>query len=480
MRSSPLLVVFAALGAFLLPAPGARAAERFWNVGSGNWASFGNWNPQAVPGPSDHAIVSNGGLSRINTSAIGAVTAASAWNGGTIQIVNQGSLLVGTDLVLGRSSTHGTLNVLSTSSISFFSGGMTVVGSMRLGVLSGVGNVNQNAGTIIVGSDVILGDTRDSSSMFNPAGIYTLSENGYLRTTNLRVGANNSASGNFSLSGFAHLRVLENVDVGSSSGRGTFVQTGGRLEAPGSMFISAPAGGAGSSYTLSGGTFDSRLTWVSSRSTFTYTGGTVVPRFLHLSSDGRIVIAPGGGRVLPAVSVTFHDTTGALDVNDNTLELANVTTLAPLRDLLARGYNGGSWTGKGITSSAAAAVAAGGSPRRTALGYTFDPSTITIKYARAGDADLDGNVNLADFNRLASGFGSTNGFWFTGDFNYDGLVNLTDFNQLAANFGVSAAGPGVTPEDWAALASAVPEPGIAVPCLLAALAATQARRTRRG
>jgi len=192
------------------------------------------------------------------------------------------------------------------------------------------------------------------------------------------------------------------------------------------------------------------------------------------------VIAPGGGRVLPAVSVTFHDTTGALDVNDNTLELANVTTLAPLRDLLARGYNGGSWTGKGITSSAAAAVAAGGSPRRTALGYTFDPSTITIKYARAGDADLDGNVNLADFNRLASGFGSTNGFWFTGDFNYDGLVNLTDFNQLAANFGVSAAGPGVTPEDWAALASAVPEPGIAVPCLLAALAATQARRTRRG
>jgi hypothetical protein len=35
---------------------------------------------------------------------------------------------------------------------------------------------------------------------------------------------------------------------------------------------------------------------------------------------------------------------------------------------------------------------------------------------------------------------------------------LTDFNILAANFGMSTGGPMVTPSDWAALASAVPEP----------------------
>ena len=44
------------------------------------------------------------------------------------------------------------------------------------------------------------------------------------------------------------------------------------------------------------------------------------------------------------------------------------------------------------------------------------------------------------------------------DFNYDGVVNLSDFNRLAANFGLSAAGPEVTAQDWARLASAVPEP----------------------
>ena len=39
-----------------------------------------------------------------------------------------------------------------------------------------------------------------------------------------------------------------------------------------------------------------------------------------------------------------------------------------------------------------------------------------------------------------------------------GTVNLNDFNLMAANFGLSAAGPSVTPQDWSALAAAVPEP----------------------
>jgi hypothetical protein len=71
-------------------------------------------------------------------------------------------------------------------------------------------------------------------------------------------------------------------------------------------------------------------------------------------------------------------------------------------------------------------------------------------------------VNLQDFNRLASNFGSTSGVWTQGDFNYDGNVNLQDFNRLASNFGLSAAGPTVTPEDWTRLGAAVPEPAVAV------------------
>jgi hypothetical protein len=75
-----------------------------------------------------------------------------------------------------------------------------------------------------------------------------------------------------------------------------------------------------------------------------------------------------------------------------------------------------------------------------------------------GDANLDGAVNLDDFNALAANFGQGDRTWQQGDFTYDGVVNLDDFNALAANFGLSAGANGPTAGDWSALALAVPEP----------------------
>jgi hypothetical protein len=88
-------------------------------------------------------------------------------------------------------------------------------------------------------------------------------------------------------------------------------------------------------------------------------------------------------------------------------------------------------------------------------------------------------VNLNDFNRLASSFGTTGKVWSQGDFNYDGTVNLNDFNLLAGNFGLAATGPdGPTPQDWNALAAAVPEP-TAAGLLFAAIAMPALSRRRR-
>jgi hypothetical protein len=97
-----------------------------------------------------------------------------------------------------------------------------------------------------------------------------------------------------------------------------------------------------------------------------------------------------------------------------------------------------------------------------------------VRLARYGDATLDENVNLQDFNRLALHFGGTGKLWYEADFNYDGVVNLSDFNLLAANFGLLASHPeGPSPQDWANLAAAVPEPalvgGLAPPLVLLSL-----------
>ena len=65
-----------------------------------------------------------------------------------------------------------------------------------------------------------------------------------------------------------------------------------------------------------------------------------------------------------------------------------------------------------------------------------------------GDADLDRNVDFADFLRLSESFGMPGG-WAEGDFDGNSLVEFADFTSLSANYGAEVA---------AATVAAVPEP----------------------
>jgi hypothetical protein len=67
---------------------------------------------------------------------------------------------------------------------------------------------------------------------------------------------------------------------------------------------------------------------------------------------------------------------------------------------------------------------------------------VLVRHTIYGDTNLDRNVNLTDFNKLAANFGSAGG-WSQGNLNYDATVNLGDFNLLAGNFGTSLS-PAIT------------------------------------
>ena len=54
--------------------------------------------------------------------------------------------------------------------------------------------------------------------------------------------------------------------------------------------------------------------------------------------------------------------------------------------------------------------------------------------ATDGDANLDGEVDFADFLILSANFG-TGTTWFEGDFNRDGMVSFADFLLLSTNYG---------------------------------------------
>ena len=166
---------------------------------------------------------------------------------------------------------------------------------------------------------------------------------------------------------------------------------------------------------------------------------------------------PGGASPSVTNSLSVAPT-AALDMTDHRLviDYDGPSPLAELRSLIVSGYANGSWTGDGIRSSTAAAVAGTGLgfAEAAALGITtfhgepLDETAVVIAHARYGDANLDGTVNLGDFNRLAANFGSTGATWFDGDFNYDAQVNLADFNMLAANFGLAAPGPHQQQRRW--------------------------------
>ena len=179
-----------------------------------------------------------------------------------------------------------------------------------------------------------------------------------------------------------------------------------------------------------------------------------------------------------------------LDITDNALVIdyasGGPSPLASVRALVTSGFAGGSWNGNGIVSgNATSNTHAVGYAEASALASvppvfgTVDATAVLVRLTRFGDANLDGQVNLQDFNRLASSFGVTGtGLWSQGDFNYDGNVNLQDFNRLASNFGQSAAGAELAPRDWANLAAAIPEPAasLVAACGIAALATRRRRR----
>ena len=176
---------------------------------------------------------------------------------------------------------------------------------------------------------------------------------------------------------------------------------------------------------------------------------------LSVGAGGIARVKPGGARVLTVTSLSVTGT-GRLDLTDNAMIIdhAGVSPVAAIQALLRSGFNGGAWNGPGIVSSVAATRPETGigfadatdlftSFPATFQGQAIDNTSVLLRHTRNGDSDLNGAVNLADFNRFAANFGQTNRRWSQGDFDYNGTVNLVDFNRLAVNFGISADPDGV-------------------------------------
>jgi hypothetical protein len=139
---------------------------------------------------------------------------------------------------------------------------------------------------------------------------------------------------------------------------------------------------------------------------------------------------------------------GTLDLGNNAMIVHN-GNLPAISSLIGTGYSGGTWTGKGITSS----TAAGDTTYLTALGVTlnningsaidtsFDgqhvlANDVLIKYTYYGDTNLDGQVDGSDYSRIDDGYLFQLTGWFNGDFNYDNAINGSDYTLIDNAFNV--------------------------------------------
>jgi hypothetical protein len=116
----------------------------------------------------------------------------------------------------------------------------------------------------------------------------------------------------------------------------------------------------------------------------------------------------------------------------------------------------------------------------TWAGVSIDSSTVLIELTSYGDADLDGDVDVADLGRLATRWQTGSNRWSNGDFDYNGTVDVNDLGLLATNWQAGIGSP-PGPSLAQALASlglpnaTVPEPiGLGLVC-----AATALMRRRR-
>lgn len=205
---------------------------------------------------------------------------------------------------------------------------------------------------------------------------------------------------------------------------------------------------------------------------------------LALGQKGSAVLSIPGRTAIAVDNLSVNTSTGSsarLDLRNDGIVVVVATGTAELnnvRSLITSGYASGLWNGVGINSSVAAAnpgLAVGyaqvsqitSAPSITFLGQFADSNDVVARLTLGGDTNLDGDVDIDDFARLASRF-NLPGSWSQADFNYSGTTDIDDFAILASNFNQML--PADLPRG-----SAVPEPA-ALATLTLLLPGTRRRR----
>jgi autotransporter-associated beta strand protein len=357
--------------------------------------------PLGILGSTTAGITITGG----GTISLGGVGAAqSEYYQGTTTVQNGTLLLTGSDIVGNARDTY----VLGNSSYSqaVQIGTAATPASAQLSFLTDAAvTINHNISVNNFGGSVYLGGASESASTFNSA--ISLAKNVFLTSA---AGGVVNFTGNITGAGGITVNGSGTVNLSGANSYG-----GTTNISSGSALLIAAAGALPSGNIVSN---NGNLTINANNLANAITGA------------GTLNIGPAAALRLANLAQIDSQSTlsisqnSSLDIADNNFVInygASSDPISTIIGYLTSGYAHGTWTGTGITSSAAA-----NGNGLTTLGYADNGSQITIKYTWLGDTNLDGVVNNADLLAMAP-TGTTNATWSKGDFNYDGIVNADDY-----------------------------------------------------
>lgn len=422
-------------------------------------------------------LVRTGGQITANDTSVGFDTTSS----GSVTVTGAGSALSLHSLGIGGSLTSAGSGTGAPATVTVADGAVATIGTS-------VQFWNNNDTLTINGATLKTMGLNSSGAagtinLTDPVGDHALVFDLHLSAGGLFI---NSYAGSITGTGSVQMNSFmgQSFSGTNSYTGGTFVTGGGSLGFTGAG--SMPAGGTISNDGTVNVTAANTAGAISGTGTLHVGNATLTAA--HVSQGTLDVMANGVLKIqtpTPGTNQTSNLTinaSGKLDLTNNSLAVnygSAQDPVASIRTNLSTGFNHGTWDGFGIMSSSAAAAGA-------TLGYAdsadgvvvgLAANTVLVKYTIAGDVNLDGAVDLADYTAVVRNFGKANASWDQGDFFYDGTVGLDDYTAVVRNYGknvssVMAAGADAAP-------TPVPEPAGLAPTLIGLLTfVTRRRRVR--
>lgn len=472
-----------------------------------------------------NAVIDNtAGTFSLNGGAIFTLQNSAKLNGGTLTGSGDSALLVtgstnSTGGTISNLTNRGTINLANNSTVAGTINGSGTINLQGAAQLSGstVSFGNQYVNLLNGGADAPAGSTGSLNLSFGYASTVsgyaslcggsgasnrTIDFGGQLESTRgpdynqatLAIGAEHVAC-DFAVNvRFGSTLAIRSPDVAINAFVG--VDSGGTL-----LISSTNAGTADIGYVGNSGT----VILEQGSATIGYFGGGTLScndsgsvtigqiMSTNLYSTGTIVLRDNGGSTVSKVKAF---SVPQIDLNNQTLLVDYAAGNSPFTSLQTKIRTGfaNHWqpTANSIFSSNASAAANReigiaelaslfAVVPSSYLNTPVDSSTVVMRYTYAGDANLDGKVDVVDLGMLAAHW-QQNGSWVNGDFNYDGVVDIVDLGVLASDWQAGATGSGMSFAE--ALASvnfgdaSVPEPAVLAPAALLLL--RRRRRMSRG